>query len=139
MMMKSCKSLLICLGWLIIVSAIFLWPVIYAYGHLAYLMITPSNKVELTQGRNTVFLSLMRGRYCLKIGSDESDDGGWSFDGYVKTGEAITPVNGNMDMKRPYHQYFTCKNPIEHVSILLDVSMPTNSTGGVPAVIFPCK
>lgn len=98
-----------------IVLAILLWPIIYAYGHFAYLMIMPPNKVELTQGRNTMFLSLMRGRYCLKIGSDESDDGGWSFEGYVKTGESIMPVKGGMDMKRPYY-HFRCTNLIEHVS-----------------------
>lgn len=120
-----------------------LWPVIWAYGHVAYLMIMPVDRAELTDGRNVLFLTLMKGSYELKIFGDMCAIGenAFSVNGSIKTSSATNIVNGQSSTcvkDGACYSWFECKNGVERVEITLDVHLSTNSVN-VSAEVFPRK
>ena len=93
--MKTHRVLLAVVALTVALALACLWSVIWAYGHVAYLMIMPVDRAELTDGRNVLFLTLMKGSYELKIFGDMCAIGenAFSVNGSIKTSSATNIVN----------------------------------------------
>ena len=123
---------------------VFLWPVVWAYGSLLYLTLMPIERVELVPGRNALFLTLMKGRYCLRVSGDKCGTcvNSVSVNGYIRTSTSTNVVNNGECFTSGDASYclgFECNGNVERVEIMLDVDWPTNRVDEVSAVVFPCK
>lgn len=123
---------------------VFLWPVVWAYGSLLYMTVMPIERVELVSGRNALFLTLMKGRYCLRVSGVKCGKSvnSVSVNGHVKTSTSTNAVNKGecfTSSDASYCLRFECNGNVERVEVILDVDWPTNSVDEVSVVVFPCK
>ena len=58
-MVKTHRVLLAVVALTVALALACLWPVIWAYGHVAYLMIMPVDRAELTDGRGTIWHDIL--------------------------------------------------------------------------------
>ena len=119
-------------------------PIAWAYGNLLYLTAMPIETVALVPGRNALFLTLMKGRYCLRVEGAKCEDGDSSISvkGCIKTSTFTNAVdNGGHSTSADALCCFTfdCTRNVERVDVVLDVDWPTNGVDEVSAVVFPCK
>ena len=110
-----------------------LWPIVSSFGQLFYFTFMPRASVELAPGRNALFLTLMKGKYVLKIVGENSKKkpNGFSVKGQIRTSTSTNEVNNG-------NQYlFECNRNLERADILLDLQ--ANCAEKIHAVVFPVK